>query len=990
VLAILLLHANEVVSTGRLIDELWGDERPDDAQTALQQHVSRLRRLFEPGDVVATQAPGYVLRVEQGRLDLLRFEELGAEGRRRLDAGEFEAAAELLREALALWRGPALADLQDEPFAAHVVPRLEEARLVTLESRLDADLALGRDAELVPELRELCRLHGLRERLRGQLMLALYRSGRQAEALDEYAAARRTLVAELGLEPGPELRRLQARILAQDPALELERRRPSTPGRRRRAPIAVAAGIAAVAGSAVALALALRSGGEAGAEPSGGAVAVIDPRTGELRHRIDVGSTPSAVAVGEGAVWVVDADDRTVSRIDPDSHDVSTFGTGSTPTDIAVGEGSVWVGDGEELASAQFVGPVATGLTRLDPSTRAVRARVGLPAEGGAIANLVEDHLAVAAGGVWAVTPESALVRVDPASNAVSRPTRPLEVAAVAAAGDAWWALGGDGTIARLDSRSGALGSSMRLELSSTGSLAAGGGSAWVTSPLDGTLWRVQPGARLFATAIPVGRGVTDVAYGEGALWVVNPVRGQLLRVDPRTNSVDRRLDLGGIPRAVAVGQDGVWVTIQDAASSPAADGDVEGVTPMPSSFCGPVFAGSDDAARRLLIVSDLPLQGGDRVPTSQMAQAIALVLRRHGFKAGRWDVAYQSCDDSVARTGLYDPAKCAANARAYVRNDDVAGVIGTFNSDCALTALPELNPPRGSLAMVSPSNSYVGLTRAGPGTRPGELTALYPTGRRNYVRVSPTGDLQAAALAQLLQGLGRRRVYVLHDGQPLFGRADATAFARAARRSGLRVVGTSRWDPHARRYAGLAAAVARSGADAVFLGGLIDSHGPEVVRDLRARLGRRVAIAVTDGFTPVSGFLARAGDAGRGVYISTLGLVEASYGPVAERFVRDLSATLSGARVEPAAVYAAQAAEVLLDAISRSDGTRGSIVRALFATRLRGSLLGDVSFDRNGDLVGSPITIVRAERGGGSTNVQSVDGADVYRVIRPSLDLVR
>ena len=221
VLAILLLNAGVVVSSDRLIDELWGEQTPDDASTALQQHVSRLRKLLEPHSVLITRPPGYVLELDADALDLFRFEQLRLEGHRLLDVGSAESAARILREALSLWRGDALADLENEPFARDAVLHLEEARWEAVEARIEADLALGRHAQLVGELRLLVIQHPLRERFRGQLMLALYRSGRQADALDVYAEARRTLVSELGLEPGAALQRLQQAILEQEQMLDL-------------------------------------------------------------------------------------------------------------------------------------------------------------------------------------------------------------------------------------------------------------------------------------------------------------------------------------------------------------------------------------------------------------------------------------------------------------------------------------------------------------------------------------------------------------------------------------------------------------------------------------------------------------------------------------------------------------------------------------------------------------------------------------------------
>ena len=221
VLAVLLLHENEVVSTDRLIDELWGENPPQTAKTALQGYVSRLRRaLGGAGGSLVTHAPGYLLQVEPGQLDRDRFEALLGRAREDRAQGNAEGAAVLLREALALWRGPTLADFRYEPFAQSEIARLEELRLVALEARIDLDLAGGRAGDLVSELEVLVAAHPLRERFRGQLMLALYRSGRQAEALAAYQEARRVLVEELGIEPGPELQRLERQILRQEPALD--------------------------------------------------------------------------------------------------------------------------------------------------------------------------------------------------------------------------------------------------------------------------------------------------------------------------------------------------------------------------------------------------------------------------------------------------------------------------------------------------------------------------------------------------------------------------------------------------------------------------------------------------------------------------------------------------------------------------------------------------------------------------------------------------
>ena len=217
-LAVLLVHRREPVSSERLIDELWGDQAPASVVKIVQGYVSNLRKVLGDG-LLLTRGHGYVLQIEPGQLDLDRFESLVAEGRRASQNGDAGAAVARLQEALGLWRGPALADFAYESFAQAEIARLEERRLAVLEARIEAELALDDPAALVGELEALVRRHPLRERLRGQLMLALYRAGRQAEALDVYQHARVQLADELGLEPGPALKQLQRQVLEQAPAL---------------------------------------------------------------------------------------------------------------------------------------------------------------------------------------------------------------------------------------------------------------------------------------------------------------------------------------------------------------------------------------------------------------------------------------------------------------------------------------------------------------------------------------------------------------------------------------------------------------------------------------------------------------------------------------------------------------------------------------------------------------------------------------------------
>ena len=229
-LAALLLEANQVVSRDRLIDALWGEDPPDTARNTIQVYVSQLRKLLPEG-TLETAPPGYRLVVDPKSVDLFEFVRLSREGQSALSAGDAAAAGDTLRMALALWNGAPLADLAWEPFAQAEIVRLEELRLVALEDRIDADLALGRHGQLVGDLERLVAEHPLRERLRGQLMLALYRAGRQADALAVYQRMRRTMVDELGIEPSESLRKLERAILEQDPALNVTQTGPTSPRR---------------------------------------------------------------------------------------------------------------------------------------------------------------------------------------------------------------------------------------------------------------------------------------------------------------------------------------------------------------------------------------------------------------------------------------------------------------------------------------------------------------------------------------------------------------------------------------------------------------------------------------------------------------------------------------------------------------------------------------------------------------------------------------
>ena len=353
-LAILLLHRGEVVSSDRLIDELWGERPPATAAKTLQGYVSHLRKALGTG-VLETRSGGYVL--DPDAVDADRFEALVAEAREGVDA---RTARDRLGAALGLWRGEALADLAYEPFAQAEIARLDEARLAALEDRIDADLELGRHREVVAELESLVAQHPNRERLLAQRMLALYQCGRHADALAAYRDGCRRLRDELGLEPGRELRALERRILDHDPALAAQRAgalRTSRRGRR----IAVAGALLLVAAAVAAAVVVLTGGAVSGSEATPNSVAAIDVRDNRVVADVPVGARPSAIAFGSGSLWVANLDDETVSRVDPGTlHTARTIPVGDPPTGVAATAGAVWV------ASAA-PGRASVSVRRIDP-----------------------------------------------------------------------------------------------------------------------------------------------------------------------------------------------------------------------------------------------------------------------------------------------------------------------------------------------------------------------------------------------------------------------------------------------------------------------------------------------------------------------------------------------------------------------------------------------------------------------------------------------
>ena len=375
-------------------------------------------------------------------------------------------------------------------------------------------------------------------------------------------------------------------------------------------------------------------------------------------------------------------------------------------------------------------------------------------------------------------------------------------------------------------------------------------------------------------------------------------------------------------------------------------------VTPLPSASCSDIeFEGEGEPD--VLIASDMVLQGSSRTQTLQIVAAIRQVLDAAGWKAGEVNVGFQSCDDSTAQLGKWDPGKCSQNANAYAENQSLLTVIGTFNSGCAAVELPVLNQaPGGGLAMVSPANTYVCLTESGPGCADDEPDRYYPTGSRNYFRVVAHDAYQGAALAQFMQEQGTTKLYILNDKEA-YGLGVATNVRGAAEHLGIEVVGFDAWDPRSSNYEALMNRIKDSGADGVFLGGLTDENGAQVIKDKVTVLGPNdgVKLYMPDGFTQQSSIDESGVENTRGAFFSVAGVpIEEFTGP-AQDFIAEFQSSLAGGEpVDPYAVYGAQAAQIVLDAIANSDYTRAGVIEQLSATEVSGGYLGDFSFNENGD----------------------------------------
>ncbi|HET9323764.1 MAG TPA: branched-chain amino acid ABC transporter substrate-binding protein [Gaiellaceae bacterium] len=386
-------------------------------------------------------------------------------------------------------------------------------------------------------------------------------------------------------------------------------------------------------------------------------------------------------------------------------------------------------------------------------------------------------------------------------------------------------------------------------------------------------------------------------------------------------------------------------------------------VEALPSASCGPIRKGSEDP--EMLIASDLPLQGANRALTTQMADAIEYMLEQQDWKAGDVVLGYQSCDDSTAQAGSWDSAKCSSNARSYAANKAVIGVIGTFNSGCAKLEIPIANRATGGqLAMVSPANTYPGLTEGGPGTEAGEPDVYYPTGKRNYARVVWNDQFQGAANAQLAQQLGLKKFFVLNDGET-YGQGIATLFIQYAKKLGIQILSNQKWDKKASSYESLASRIQASGADAVFLGGIVCNNGGKLIKDIKAGAPNAQLVG-PDGWTPISATVEGAGGAANNMYITQPGVPVDQLTGAGKDFVNGFKEQF-GKEPDPYTAYAAQAVQVLMDAIEKGGTDRAAVSSALFDTDITDGIVGSFKIDENGDTTLGKVSVYQVKNGDGA-----------------------
>jgi branched-chain amino acid transport system substrate-binding protein len=382
------------------------------------------------------------------------------------------------------------------------------------------------------------------------------------------------------------------------------------------------------------------------------------------------------------------------------------------------------------------------------------------------------------------------------------------------------------------------------------------------------------------------------------------------------------------------------------------------------SANCGDIeYSGSGEAEK--LIVSDLPLQGDSAERSKQMNDAIIQELARKGWQAGAGiQVAFQACDDSIASTGEWDEATCQKNARAYASNSDVVGVIGTYNSGCAAIEMPILNrAPGGGVPMISPGNTFVCLTEPSPTLcQKDEPGVYFPTGKRNYARVVPNDAVQGAGLAEFAHEQGVQKPFVLIASDDPTSEGQGQTFLGAAWFIGMTIAGVEHFDPEADSYAPLMQKVKSSGADAVVLAAILEQNGAQLIKDKVAALGPNsgsVKLFAFDGFAQQA-TIDGAGSASAGMYTSLPGKAPGSLTGVGSAFVKQVKAQIGDKPLEFFAPYAGQAAQVMIEALTKGK-TRSGTIDQIFKYQTNEGIIGSFAITPTGDTAPAPISVQRA-----------------------------
>jgi branched-chain amino acid transport system substrate-binding protein len=413
--------------------------------------------------------------------------------------------------------------------------------------------------------------------------------------------------------------------------------------------------------------------------------------------------------------------------------------------------------------------------------------------------------------------------------------------------------------------------------------------------------------------------------------------------------------------------------------------GDGGEVTALPSSSCRALeFKGEGEAD--FIVASDLPRQGGSRLQTTQMVNAMRLLLDDKGWKAGDYNIAYQDCDDSTAQAGKWDSGKCSQNANAFASNESVIAVVGTFNSGCAAIEIPVLNnAPGGGLLLFSPANTYGCLTEPCAGNEPEKY---YPTGTRNYARVAPSDPNQGAVVAQLMGEQGVKSVYILNDKEA-YGLGVAKNVRGAAEAAGISVVGFAAYEPKSANFEALFQKIKGTNPDAVFVGGLVDENSGQLINDKVAVLGPNngdVKLFLPDGFATDSVFQAKEGGTPKAVdaFFTVAGApVDEFKGKGGEFAKRFQEGPNGGKPVDPYAILAVQAMDVVLSAIERSDGTRADVIAKTFETKVEDGYIGGFEINENGDVTAASGAVLTF------SVYKGTDKLTTHKTMTPQADLI-